>query len=220
MLSAACILAVAYLVVRCFLIPPILSVTHFSHAYYDRSGRLMRLTLAADDKYRLYVPLQEIAPTAADAIILYEDKYFYMHPGVNPVSLIKAASGYFRGTGRAGGASTITMQVARLRYGMNTKHPAGKLKQIAAAIYLDAFHSKREILEAYLNLAPYGGNIEGIGAASLIFFQKRAADLSTIESITLATIPQNPTNRNISTATGLNRIMAIVIYFPRHLLYF
>ncbi len=209
MLSAACILAVAYLVVRCFLIPPILSVTHFSHAYYDRSGRLMRLTLAADDKYRLYVPLQEIAPTAADAIILYEDKYFYMHPGVNPVSLIKAASGYFRGTGRAGGASTITMQVARLRYGMNTKHPAGKLKQIAAAIYLDAFHSKREILEAYLNLAPYGGNIEGIGAASLIFFQKRAADLSTIESITLATIPQNPTNRNISTATGLNRIMAM-----------
>ncbi len=196
-----------YLIIRLFLVPPILDQTYFSRAYYDTNGRLMRLTLSADEKYRLYTPLSEIAPDAARAIILYEDKYFYMHPGINPVSLAKATLGYFRTNTRPVGASTITMQVARMRYNLNTKRPAGKLIQIAAAIYLDAFHSKREILEAYLNLAPYGGNIEGIGAASLIFFQKRAADLTTIESITLATIPQNPTNRNISTPAGMSNIM-------------
>lgn len=196
-----------YLIIRLFFVPSILDRTYFSRAYYDTNGRLMRLTLSADEKYRLYTPLSEIAPDAARAIILYEDKYFYMHPGINPVSLAKATLGYFRTNARPVGASTITMQVARMRYNLNTKRPAGKLIQIAAAIYLDAFHSKREILEAYLNLAPYGGNIEGIGAASLIFFQKRAADLTTIESITLATIPQNPTNRNISTPAGMNNIM-------------
>lgn len=206
-ISAACIIAAIYLIVRLCFIPPILSDTHFSHAYYDRNGRLLRLTLSADDKYRLYTPLAQIAPDAARAIILYEDKYFYMHPGINPVSLIKAATGYFGGATRPVGASTITMQVARLKYNLNTKKPAGKLKQIAAAIYIDAFHSKREILEAYLNLAPYGGNIEGIGAASSIFFQKRAADLTTIESITLATIPQNPTRRNISNKNSLANMM-------------
>lgn len=205
--TAALIIAAAYLIMRWLIVPPILAQTHFSHAYYDRNGKLLRLTLGGDDKYRLYTPLNQIAPDAARAIILYEDKYFYMHPGVNPISLVKAAAGYFKGSARPVGASTITMQVARLRYNLNTKHPAGKLKQIAAAIYLDAFHSKREILEAYLNLAPYGGNIEGIGAASLIFFQKRAADLTTIESITLATIPQNPTKRNISTPGGLANVM-------------
>ena len=206
-ISAAFVIAAVYLIVRICFIPPILSDTHFSHAYYDRNGRLLRLTLSADDKYRLYTPLSQIAPDAARAIILYEDKYFYWHPGINPVSLIKATTGYFGGATRPVGASTITMQVARLKYNLNTKKPAGKLKQIAAAIYIDAFHSKREILEAYLNLAPYGGNIEGIGAASLIFFQKRAGDLTTIESITLATIPQNPTRRNISNENGLNNIM-------------
>lgn len=207
LISAACIIAAVYLIVRFVFTPPLLSQTYFSQAYYDRDGQLMRLTLSADDKYRLYTPLAQIAPDAARAIILYEDKYFYLHPGINPVSLIKAARGYFGHAARPVGASTITMQVARLKYNLNTKKPAGKLKQIAAAIYIDAFHSKREILEAYLNLAPYGGNIEGIGAASLIFFQKRANDLTTIESITLATIPQNPTRRNISNPDGLANIM-------------
>jgi len=206
-LAAASVSVAIYFIIRLFFIPPILSQTHFSHAYYDRNGRLMRLTLSSDEKYRLYTPINEIAPDAAKAIILYEDRFFHIHPGINPISLAKAAKGYFQGNAHPVGASTITMQVARIRYDLNTKKPAGKLKQIAAAIYLEAFHSKREILEAYLNLAPYGGNIEGIGAASLIFFQKRAAELSTIESITLATIPQNPSKRNISTPNGLANIM-------------
>lgn len=198
---------ILYAIVRIFFTPPILNQTHFSNAYYDRKGQLLRLTLSADDKYRLYVPLNEISTDARRAIILYEDRHFYRHPGINPVALFRAFREYAGGATHPAGASTITMQVARLRYDINTKNPRGKLKQIVTAIYLDAFHSKSEILEAYLNLAPYGGNIEGIGAAAQIFFHKPASRLSTIESITLATIPQNPTKRNISTKSGLANIM-------------
>lgn len=196
-----------YLIIRIFFTPSLLSQTHFSHAYYDRNGKLLRMTLSADDKYRIYTPLSEISPALQNATILYEDKYFRYHIGINPVSLFKATINYFTKSGRQIGASTITMQVARLKYSLNTTRPSGKLVQIATAIYIDAFYSKDEILEAYLNLAPYGGNIESIGAASLIYFGKPAKDLSKIESITLATIPQNPTKRGLNTETGLKNIM-------------
>lgn len=203
------ILIAVYFFVRFFLTPPILDDTHFSKAYYDRGGTLLRLTLSEDEKYRLFVPLAEINQSIQDATVLYEDKYFRYHPGINPIALTNATINHFWGRGRSVGASTITMQVARLRYDLNTKKPAGKLKQVLYAVVLDLFHSKNEILEAYLNLAPYGGNIEGIGAASLIYFNKRANDLSKIESITLATIPQNPTKRGLQTDTGLNNIMGM-----------
>lgn len=194
---------VIYLIIRLWLTQPILSQTHFSKAYYDHDGRLLRLTLSEDEKYRLFTPLNQISRSVQDATILYEDKYYRYHPGINPIALVRATKSYFSTNTRSVGASTITMQVARLRYDMDTKRPSGKLKQIVYAVYLDLFYSKDEILEAYLNLAPYGGNIEGIGSASLIYFNKRAADLSKIESITLSTIPQNPNKRNLLTNRGL-----------------
>ncbi len=163
----------------------------------------MRLTLTSDDKYRVFTPLNEISPDIVRATVLYEDKYFYLHPGINPVPLIRATKNYLRGNTDTAGASTITMQVARLKYNLDTKTINGKLVQIAAAIYIDAFYSKSEIIEAYLNLAPYGGNIEGVNAASLIYFHRNASELSKIESITLATIPQNPTKRGLNTSDGL-----------------
>lgn len=202
-------LIVLWAVYRFFLTPPILAQTHFSRAYYDRNGELMRLTLAADDKYRLYVPLSEIADTAVRATILYEDRWFYWHPGINPISLAGATINYFTHHTRPIGASTITMQVARMRYDLDTKTPSGKFLQICYALWLDLFHSKNEIIEAYLNLAPYGGNIEGIGAASLIYFGHPPRDLSTIESITLATIPQNPVKRGLNTSAGLANMAAM-----------
>ncbi len=195
-----------YIICRVFFSPDLLCDTHFSTAYYDRNGHLMRLTLSADEKYRIFTPLDKISPALQQATILYEDKYFYAHAGVNPVSLLSAAKNYFRGNPHPAGASTITMQVARLKYGLNTTRIRGKLIQIAAAIYIDAFYSKRDILEAYLNLAPYGGNIEGVGAASLIYFRQSAENISTIESITLSTIPQNPTKRGLNTPTGLKNM--------------
>ena len=200
-------LVTAYAIIQIFFTPPLLSDVYFGRAYLSRDGELLRITLAADDKYRLYTPLDEISPDIVRATILYEDKYFKYHPGINPIALIRATRDYISGTPHPAGASTITMQVARIKYDMNTREISGKLKQIAAAIYLDLFYTKNEIIEAYLNLAPYGGNIESIGAASLIYFDKPASDLTTIESITLATIPQNPTKRGLNTQTGLTNIM-------------
>lgn len=205
LLIIACIVFSVFILARLFA-PPLMSDTTFSHAYYDRHGTLLRLTLSPDDKYRVYVPLDEISPYLQRATILYEDKYFYYHFGINPVALTRSVINYINGNHDTAGASTITMQVARLKYGLNTHSLGGKLVQIAAAIYIDAIYSKRDILAAYLNLAPYGGNIEGIAAASMIYFHKSPKDLSQIEAITLATIPQNPTKRNLSTDTGLQNM--------------
>ena len=195
-----------YWIIRLFFTPALLSDTYFSYAYYDRNGTLLRMTLTPDDKYRLFTPLDQISPDICQATILYEDKYFRWHFGVNPISLFRSTIDYFTGRPHPAGASTITMQVARLKYGLNTTSPLGKLEQIALAIYIDAMYSKDEILQAYLNLAPYGGNIEGIGSASLIYFDRHPSDLSKIESITLSTIPQNPAKRGLNTKSGLQHM--------------
>lgn len=199
-------LIVMWFIIRTFFTAPILSNITFSRAYYDRNGKLLRITLTPDDKYRIFTPLDQISPHIIKAIILYEDKYFYTHFGVNPISVVRAVRQYASGVSRPVGGSTITMQVARLVYDINSKSLCGKIKQIIAAIYIDLFHSKSEILEAYFNLAPYGGNIEGLGAASKIYFGKQAKDLTKIESITLATIPQNPNKRGLNTINGIKNI--------------
>lgn len=209
-LIVVAIIVLVYAFIKLFLTPPLLSNTYFGRAYFDRHDELMRITLTPDDYYRLYIPLEKISPYLRNATVLYEDKYFYYHPGINPISLTKAAISYFtHGATRPIGASTITMQVARIKYNMDTRTIPGKIKQIFVALYLDAFYSKNDILEAYLNLAPYGGNIEGIAAASLIYFNKSASNLSKIESITLATVPQNPVKRGLNTDTGLANIQNI-----------
>lgn len=169
----------------------------FSQVVYDRQGRLLRLNLAADERYRLRVSLRGVAPVIQKATLLYEDRYFYQHSGINPIALFKAAwTTYVQGTARVG-ASTITMQLARLLFGIETQNIPGKLHQIYRALQLELHYSKDEILEAYFNLAPYGGNIEGISAASLIYFNKTADKLSLHEAITLAVIPQSPSYRSL-----------------------
>jgi penicillin-binding protein 1C len=176
--------------------------TRFSSAVEDRNGRLLRLALAEDDRYRLRVPLSDIAQTAVDATLLYEDRYFFSHPGFNPAALVRAAWSTYVRRERVMGGSTITMQLARLRYGLDTRSVGGKLEQIARAVQLERHYSKNEILEAYLNLAPYGGNIEGIGTAALVYFDKPPSRLSLPEALTLAVIAQNPVQRNPATPEG------------------
>ena len=96
------------------------------------------------------------------------------------------------------GGSTLTMQLARIRYGIRTRSVFGKLRQMAFALALEFKHSKKEILEAYLNTAPFGANIEGIGAASRIYFGKKPGELSLSEILLLTVIPQSPTQRNLA----------------------
>ena len=159
-----------------------------------RNGELLRLTLAPDQQYRLWTPLEQIAPVQVDTVLLYEDRGFWRHPGIDPAALVRSAWHTAFGHRREGG-STITMQLARRLYGIDSRTPLGKLRQAGAALWLEARHGKRELLEAYLNCAPYGSNIEGVGAASLIYFGHPAATITLPEALTLAVIPQNPLKR-------------------------
>lgn len=165
-----------------------------SRAVYARGGELLRLTLAPDQQYRLWVPLDQISPTLVEAVLLYEDRRFFWHLGISPTALLRSAWHMASG-GRRQGGSTLTMQLARRVYGIDSRSYGGKLQQLAAALWLEARHSKRDILEAYLNTAPYGGNIEGVQAASLIYFRKPASDVNLPEALSLAVIPQNPAKR-------------------------
>jgi penicillin-binding protein 1C len=182
--------------------PMLVNRSGFSRAVYDRNGQLLRLTLSSDEKLRLWVPLDEIPSAMIDATLMREDSHFRWHPGVNPISLIRAAWMTYVLGGRRIGGSTITMQLARQRFGIDSRSLGGKLEQIAVAIELERHYTKDEILEAYLNTVPYGGNVEGVGAASLVYFGKEPRHLSVPEAITLAVIPQSPRLRSPSSNAG------------------
>lgn len=166
-----------------------------STAVLDAQGNLLRLTLASDQQYRLWTPLPEIAPTLVQAILLHEDRYFYWEPGFNPFSLLRGAFRTYVLRQHPQGGSTITMQLARLLWRLDTRTPQGKLVQIARAVQLELMYSKNEILTAYLNDAPFGGNVQGVGAASWIYFAHAPAELTLPEALTLAVLPQNPSLR-------------------------
>ena len=184
--------------------PELYEEISWSRAYYDRDGDLLRLTLAGDERYRLFTPLAMIAPAMVEATLLYEDRHFHAHPGVNPVALARAfISTYLSGTRRLGG-STISMQLARIRFDINSRSLPGKLEQILRALQLERHYSKQQILEAYLNRVPYGRNIEGAGTASRVYFDKPAAALTLPEALSLAVIPQNPGVRNPTREAGRN----------------
>ncbi|MFT5898739.1 MAG: penicillin-binding protein 1C [Glaciecola sp.] len=180
----------------------------YSTAIFDSNNKLLHLSLAQDDRYRVYTPIEEIAESLQQATILYEDQNYYKHSGVDYWALARAFWQTYILKERRIGASTIAMQVARLRWNILSNTPAGKVEQIFRALQLARHYSKSELLEAYLNLAPYGGNIEGIGAASLIYFNKPASQLSIAEALTLAVVPQNPTRRNPSSGLGMLRLQS------------
>lgn len=195
LLGGAFILATILIALQLSPRPSLLDGVSFSPVVYDRHGELLRFGLSTDDSFRQFVPLDKISPLLIEATLLYEDRYFYQHTGTNPVALAKAFWNELSHSHRRIGASTITMQVARLRYRLNTRTWTGKLRQILMAARIESHYTKRQILEAYFNLAPYGRNIEGVGAAARLYFGKEATDLSLAEALTLSVIPQNPTRR-------------------------
>lgn len=181
--------------------PDLWGGAEFSRVFTDRNGRLLRVTLTGDERYRIYVPLSRIPSAMQEATLLYEDRAFYRHPGVNPLALARAVAGMAAG-GRRMGGSTITMQLARLTDGLNTTTVSGKLRQMWRALVLERHYNKREILEAYLNLAPYGGNVEGVGAAARVWFGKDAFRLTLPEIMALVPVPQHPAARNPLASQG------------------
>ncbi|MDR3249368.1 MAG: transglycosylase domain-containing protein, partial [Treponema sp.] len=173
----------------------VLAKVSFSRAYTDREGKLLNIFLTDDDKYRLRTRLGDFPPALVEAVLLQEDRYFYGHIGINPWAMLRSGwETYIKKTRRMG-ASTITMQLARLRWGLYTRNIPGKITQSFCALFLEICLTKQEILEAYLNVAPLGGNIEGYGAASWYYFNKDPKELTKGEIFTLAVIPQNPSRR-------------------------
>ena len=205
----------SFIIVRLWPHDPLSSYAPSSTAVLAADGSLLRLTLASDEQYRLWIPLKDISPTLIDAVKLQVDQWFYWHIGVNPLSISRGAWQTYSGNNQQGG-STLTMQLARLLYQLNTRSPSGKIKQVALALWLEARYSKHDILEAYLNLAPYGRNIQGVGAASLIYFGKTADKLTLPEALTLTVIPQKPNNRASSTNSLLEAKLRLFARWQSH----
>ncbi len=161
----------------------------------DRDGRLLRPFTIADGRWRLPVERADIDPKFFTMLLGYEDQRFYDHDGVDWMSMLRASL-QFASSGRiVSGGSTITMQVARLLDGGDTRNAAGKVKQMAEALALEHRYSKDQILDLYLALAPYGGNVEGLRAASLAYLGKEPKRLTTAEAALLVAIPQSPEAR-------------------------
>lgn len=185
------IVGVAVLVDRIFPLPTGKLNPPSSTLLLDKEGNLLRAFLAPDDMWRLRVESDEISTLLKQAVLAFEDRHFAYHPGVNLISIARAAIANLRAGKIVQGGSTITMQVARL---MEPKERTigSKLFELWRALQLEVHYSKEEILTFYFNLAPYGGNLVGVGAAARVYFNKPPDQLSPGEAALLAAIPNSP----------------------------
>lgn len=165
----------------------------YSTVITDREGRIMHAYLTPDDKWRLKTELDEISPLLRKTIIAKEDQHFYRHPGVNPLAVARALWNNMVKGRRTSGASTITMQVARALE-RRPRTLGNKLVEMFRAFQLEWKYSKDEILQLYLNLVPYGGNIEGVKSAAFLYFNKAPDHLSLAEITALSIIPNRPSS--------------------------
>lgn len=163
----------------------------YSQVVYDTEGNLQCAFLSVDDKWRLPTHLDKVNPDMVKAILTKEDAWFYWHFGINPVALGRAFFQNMSRMKRVSGASTITMQLARLNEPKRRTYKA-KFVELFRALQYELHYSKREILEMYLSYLPYGGNVEGVHAASYLFFNQSPRKLSLSQSVLLAIIPNRP----------------------------
>ena len=175
--------------------PPLGEGLAFSTLVVDRDGRLLRPYTTLDGRWRLPAGREQVDPRFLQLLLAYEDKRFGAHRGVDPLALGRAFT-QLLGHGRIiSGASTITMQVARLLEPRTERSLTAKLRQMVRALELEVTLSKDEILALYLSLAPYGGNLEGVRAASLAYFGKEPRRLTLGEAAMLVALPQSPEQR-------------------------
>ncbi|MCG8569683.1 MAG: penicillin-binding protein 1C [Spirochaetes bacterium] len=163
----------------------------YSQTYYYRDGSLAWISLNHNDQYRTYVPLKKVSPYIKKGIVHYEDRFFYYHPGFNPLSIIRAFFQNVQSGQIVSGGSTITMQLARLSE-PKSRNIWSKIIELLRAGQIESCFSKNKILEMYINLIPMGGNIEGIGAASYFYFGKTVKQLTFADSALLISISNSP----------------------------
>lgn len=183
------------------LFPLPLERLNYSTVIEASDGTVLSAYLSKDDKWRIKIRRKDIPANLEKAFLFKEDKHFFHHFGINPISVIRAMFQDIRAGHVVSGASTITMQVARML------HPErrtffNKFKEMFRALQLERHFSKEQILEMYFNLLPYGGNVEGIKAASIIYLHKQPVNLSTAEIATLLVIPNDPNRFRLGRYNG------------------
>jgi penicillin-binding protein 1C len=177
---------------------PLHQAREASTTIVDRHGKLLRAYAMADGRWRLPVhAATDVDPTYLKLLFAYEDRRFYSHGGVDPLALGRAAVQLATRGHIVSGGSTITMQLARLMEPRRQRSIYAKLRQMVRAVEIERRMSKDQILDLYLTMAPYGGNLEGIRAASIAYFGKEPKRLSLSESALLVALPQSPENRRL-----------------------
>ncbi|MBV9567770.1 MAG: transglycosylase domain-containing protein, partial [Hyphomicrobiales bacterium] len=171
------------------------SVGDASPIVLDRSGVLLRAFTTPNGRWRLPVQARDVDPRFLSMLITYEDRRFLKHRGVDPFAVLRASWQMLSHRRVVSGASTLTMQVARLLEPRADRSVMAKLRQMIRAIEIDRARTKTEVLDLYLALAPYGGNIEGLRAASFAYFGKEPKRLSIGEAAFLVAMPQSPETR-------------------------
>ena len=161
----------------------------------DRAGKLLRAYTVADGVWRLPATTTDVDPRYLKFLISYEDKRFYSHHGVDVVAALRAVGQVVWYRRVVSGGSTLTMQVARLLENSGTGRWRSKIRQVRLALALERHHTKAEILDLYLKLAPFGGNLEGVRAASLAYFGKEPRRLTAAQASLLVALPQSPETR-------------------------
>jgi penicillin-binding protein 1C len=175
--------------------PPLGNDLAFSTRVVDRGGRLLRAYATSEGRWRLPATSADVDPRFFDLLFAYEDKRFHTHRGVDPLALIRATIQLVTSGRIRSGGSTLTMQVARLLEPRSGRSFWAKFQQIVRAVEIERVLTKAEVLALYLDLAPYGGNIEGVRAASLAYFGKEPRRLSLGEAALLVALPQSPEGR-------------------------
>ncbi len=189
--SVALLLGTLYLLDRAYPLALPAGNDDFARVVVDRDGQPLRAF--ADDRgvWRYPVSLAEVSPWYIEALLGYEDRWFYWHPGINPLALLRAAWQNAVSGRIVSGGSTLTMQVARLLH-PQPRTVAGKLRQMLRALQLEWHLTKDDILQLYLDRAPFGGTIEGVAAASHAYLSKSPDELTHAEAALLAVLPQAP----------------------------
>ncbi len=175
--------------------PPLERAAEVSVTVVDRNGELLRAFTTPQGRWRLPVEPREVDPRYVAMLLAFEDRRFKTHGGVDPLAVMRAGGQLIRHGRIVSGASTLTMQVARLLDGEHERTMAAKWRQSMRALQLEEKLTKDEILGLYLRLAPFGGNIEGVRAASLAYFGKEPRRLSVGEAALLVALPQSPETR-------------------------
>jgi penicillin-binding protein 1C len=178
--------------------PPLAQAQQVSISVVDRNGKLLRAYAMADGRWRLPVDARTgVDPGYLKLLLAYEDRRFRSHSGVDPLALGRAALQLVTRGHIVSGGSTITMQLARLMEPRRERSVAAKLRQMVRALELEQQLSKEQILDLYLALAPFGGNLEGVRAASIGYFGKEPKRLSLAEQALLVALPQSPETRRL-----------------------